>query len=160
MQKISACLWFNGDALEAAKFYTSIFKKSKITQIIYYGEAGSKASGKAKGPVLTVAFELQGQKFLGLNGGPEYNFTPAVSFMVNCKTQKEIDYYWEKLSKGGEKIKCGWLRDKFGLSWQVVPEIWSKMLSDLDSKKAERVMKVLIKMKKLNIKDLKKAFID
>jgi predicted 3-demethylubiquinone-9 3-methyltransferase (glyoxalase superfamily) len=158
MQKITPFLWFDDQAKEAAKFYTSIFKNSKITDVARYGEAGAKVSGRAKGSVMTVSFELDGQEFTALNGGPLFKFTEAVSFVVNCKTQKEVDELWEKLSAGGEKSQCGWLKDKFGLSWQIVPTVLSKLVEDKDAKKSERVMQAMLQMKKLDIEGLKRAY--
>lgn len=154
MKKITPFLWFDGQAEEAMKFYTSIFKNSKKGAISRYGEAGP---GK-KGSVLTAAFTLAGQEFIGLNGGPHYKFTPAVSFSIDCKSQKEVDYYWEKLSAGGKKIQCGWLEDKFGLSWQVVPTVLHKFLQDKDPEKSKRVMEAMLKMQKLEIEVLKQAY--
>jgi len=158
MQKITPCLWFDDQAEEAVKFYASIFKNSKIKSITRYSEDAAKVSGRPKGSVLTVAFKLAGQEFLALNGGPIFKFTEAVSFIVNCKTQAEVDRLWEKLSEGGEKGQCGWLKDKYGLSWQIVPTILSKMLQDKDARKSERVMSALLQMKKLDIKRLEQAF--
>ncbi len=158
MQKITPFLWFDNQAEEAAKFYTSIFKNSKITDIARYGEAGAKVSGRAKGSVMTVSFELDGQEFTALNGGPLFKFTEAVSFVVNCKTQKEVDELWEKLSAGGEKSQCGWLKDKYGLSWQIVPTILTEMMEDKDPKRSERVMQAMLKMAKLDIESLKQAY--
>jgi predicted 3-demethylubiquinone-9 3-methyltransferase (glyoxalase superfamily) len=160
MQKITPCLWFDDNAEEAVKFYTSIFKNSKITGITRYGEAAAKASGRPKGTVMTVTFQLEGQGFMALNGGPEFKFTEAISLMVNCKTQKEIDELWQKFSKGGDKKAqiCGWLKDKYGLSWQIVPSVMNKMMLDKDPKKTERVMTALLKMKKLDIEKLKRAY--
>ena len=158
MQKITPCLWFDDQAEEAVKFYASIFKNSKIKSITRYSEDAAKVSGRPKGSVLTVAFKLAGQEFLALNGGPIFKFTEAVSFIVNCKTQAEVDRLWEKLSEGGEKGQCGWLKDKYGLSWQIVPTMLSKMLQDKDARKSERVMSALLQMKKLDIKRLEQAF--
>ncbi len=158
MQKITPCLWFDDQAEEAVKFYASIFKNSKIKSITRYSEDAAKVSGRPKGSVLTVAFRLAGQEFLALNGGPIFKFTEAVSFIVNCETQAEVDRLWEKLSEGGEKGQCGWLKDKYGLSWQIVPTILSKMLQDKDARKSERVMSALLQMKKLDIKRLEQAF--
>jgi len=158
MQKITPFLWFDNQAEEAAKFYTSIFKNSKITDIARYGEAGAKVSGRAKGSVMTVSFELDGQEFTALNGGPVFKFTEAVSFVVNCKTQKEVDELWEKLSAGGEKSQCGWLKDKYGLSWQIVPTVLTEMLQDKDPGKSERVMQAMLKMQKLDIETLKQSY--
>jgi predicted 3-demethylubiquinone-9 3-methyltransferase (glyoxalase superfamily) len=160
MQKITPFLWFDTQAEEAANFYTSIFKNSKIVSVARYGDEGAKASGRPKGSAMTVAFELEGQKFVALNGGPHFKFTEAVSFVVNCQTQEEVDHYWEKLSAGGDEKaqQCGWLKDKYGLSWQIVPTAMVEMLQDKDPKKSERVMAALIKMKKLDIKTLKQAY--
>ena len=158
MQKITPCWWFDDQAEEAVKFYASIFKNSKIKSITRYSEDAAKVSGRPKGSVLTVAFRLAGQEFLALNGGPIFKFTEAVSFIVNCQTQAEVDRLWEKLSEGGEKGQCGWLKDKYGLSWQIVPTMLSKMLQDKDARKSERVMSALLQMKKLDIKRLEQAF--
>jgi predicted 3-demethylubiquinone-9 3-methyltransferase (glyoxalase superfamily) len=160
MQKITPFLWFDNQAEEAVKFYTSVFKNSKIVNVARYGEAGAKASGKPMGTAMTVAFQLGGQEFVALNGGPHFKLTEAISFVVNCKTQEEVDHYWEKLSEGGnEKAQqCGWLKDKYGLSWQIVPTVLGEMLQDKDARKSERVMSSLLKMKKLDIKTLKQAY--
>ena len=158
MQKITPCLWFDDKAEEAAKFYVSIFKNSKLGKIARYGEAGAEVSGRPKGSVMTVTLQLDGQEFMGLNGGPQFKFTEALSLVVNCKTQEEVDEMWEKLSAGGEKGVCGWLKDKYGLSWQLVPTVVEKMFQDKDAKKTERVMKALLQMKKLDIKKLKQAY--
>jgi len=158
MQKITPCLWFDDQAEKAVKFYASIFKNSKIKSITRYSEDAAKVSGRPKGSVLTVAFQLAGQEFLALNGGPIFKFTEAVSFIVNCETQAEVDRLWEKLSEGGEKGQCGWLKDKYGLSWQIVPTMLSKMLRDKDARKSERVMSALLQMKKLDIKRLEQAY--
>jgi predicted 3-demethylubiquinone-9 3-methyltransferase (glyoxalase superfamily) len=157
MQKITPFLWFNDNAEEAVKFYTSVFKNSKIGKIARYDEAGEKASGRPKGSVMTVEFELEGQEFVALNGGPHFKFTEAISFVVNCETQEEVDYYWEKLSAGGKEVQCGWLKDKYGLSWQIVPKVLGELLSDKDAAKAQRVMDAMLKMVKLDIKKLKQA---
>jgi len=155
MEKITPCLWFDGKAEEAARFYTSVFKKSKMGAITRYGETGP---GK-KGSVMTVTFEIEGQEFMGLNGGPEFKFSEAISFVVHCKTQKQVDRYWDRLLKGGGKpVQCGWLTDKFGLSWQIVPTVLPRMLKDKDPVKTERVMAAVIKMVKLDVKALKKAY--
>ena len=153
-QKITACLWFDDQAEEAVRFYTSLFKNSKIGEVTHYGEGAPRP----KGSVLTVRFHLNGQEFLALNGGPVFKFTEAVSFIVNCPTQKEVDRLWDKLSQGGEKVQCGWLKDKYGLSWQIVPTVLSKMLSDPDPARAEKVLQAVLKMKKLDITGLKKAY--
>jgi predicted 3-demethylubiquinone-9 3-methyltransferase (glyoxalase superfamily) len=158
MQTITPFLWFDDKAEEAANFYTSIFKNSKIVKIARYGEAGAEVSGRPKGSVMTVGFQLQRQEFVALNGGPQFKFTEAISLVVNCQTQEEVDRYWEKLSSGGQEIQCGWLKDKYGLSWQIVPTILDEMLSDPDPKKAERVMKAMLQMKKIDIKGLKQAY--
>ncbi len=152
-QKIKACLWFDRNAEEAVKFYTTVFKNSKKGKTSYYGDG----SFLPKGTVLTVAFQLEGQDFLALNGGTIFKFTEAVSFVVDCKTQKEVDYYWEKLSKGGEKSQCGWLKDKFGVSWQVVPSMINEWMTDKNPEKSDRVMEAILKMRKLDIKILKQA---
>ena len=154
MEKITPCLWFDGKAEEAIRFYTSIFKKSKKGVITKYGEAGP---GK-KGTVMTATFEIAGQEFMALNGGPEFKFSPAISFVVNCKKQKEVDYYWEKLLEGGAPQQCGWLTDKFGVSWQVVPTALPKLLKDKDPVRSQRVMEAMLKMVKLDIKLLKQAY--
>jgi predicted 3-demethylubiquinone-9 3-methyltransferase (glyoxalase superfamily) len=158
MQRITPFLWFDDKAEEAASFYTSIFKNSKIVNIARYGDAGAEVSGRAKGTVMTVAFQLDGQEFVALNGGPQFKFTEAISFVVNCQTQEEVDEYWKKLSDGGQEVQCGWLRDKYGLSWQIVPTILNEMVGDPDPKKAERVMKAMLQMKKIDIKGLKQAY--
>jgi Uncharacterized protein conserved in bacteria len=157
MQKITPFLWFNDNAEEAVKFYTSIFKKSKIGKIARYDEAGEKVAGRPAGSVMTIEFELEGQDFIALNGGPHFKFNEAVSFVVSCKTQTEVDYYWNKLSAGGKEVQCGWLKDKFGLSWQVVPTILGELMSDKDPVKSQRVMEAMLKMVKLDIKKLKDA---
>jgi predicted 3-demethylubiquinone-9 3-methyltransferase (glyoxalase superfamily) len=157
-QKITPFLWFDNQAEEAAKFYTSIFKNSKIENVTRYDEEGPKVSGRPKGSVMTVPFQIEGQEFVALNGGPMFKFTEAISFIVNCETQKEVDFYWEKLSAGGEEVQCGWLKDRFGLSWQVVPTVLTEMLQDKDPQKAQRVMAAMLKMKKIEIADLKKAY--
>jgi predicted 3-demethylubiquinone-9 3-methyltransferase (glyoxalase superfamily) len=155
MQKITPFLWFNGNAEAAVKFYRSVFKDSKILQTTRYSESSANAAGQPKGAVMTIAFELNGVKFMGLNGGPEFKFNEAISFMVNCRTQREIDHYWKKLSAGGKEIQCGWLKDKFGVAWQIVPAILPELMSD--KIKTERVMQEVIKMKKLDIATLKRA---
>ena len=157
MQKITPFLWFNDNAEAAVKFYTSIFKKSKIGKIARYDEAGAKVSGRPAGSVMTIEFQLEGQEFVALNGGPEFKFTEAVSFVVNCKTQAEVDKFWKKLSAGGKEVQCGWLRDKFGLSWQIVPTVLVALLADKDAAKSQRVMQAMLKMVKLDIDKLKQA---
>ena len=158
MQKINPCLWFDDKAEEAAKFYVSIFKNSKLGNITRYGEAGAEVSGRPTGSVMTVTFEIEGQEFVALNGGPHFKFSEAISFMVKCETQKEIDEMWEKLSQGGKEGQCGWLKDKYGLSWQIVSPVWDEMLRDKDVKKSERVMKAILQMTKPDIKTLKQAY--
>jgi len=154
MQKITPFLWFDGNAEEAVHFYASIFKDSKIGTVMRYGDAGPGP----KGSVMTVAFELNGQEFIGLNGGPTYKFTPAVSFMVHCETQEEVDDYWDKLSEGGAPNVCGWLQDKYGLSWQIVPTALLRMLEDKDPAKSNGVMQAMMKMTKLDISVLQAAY--
>ena len=158
MQKIRPCLWFDSQAEEAVKFYTSIFKNSKVLKTARYGEAGAKVSGQPKGTVMTITFQIEGQEFMALNGGPIFKFSEAISLIVDCKTQKEVDELWEKLSEGGEKGVCGWLKDKYGLSWQIVPTVVGEMLQDKDARKAERVMEAILKMTKLDIAALKQAY--
>jgi predicted 3-demethylubiquinone-9 3-methyltransferase (glyoxalase superfamily) len=158
IRKITPHLWFEDNAEEAAKFYTSIFKNSRILNITHYGESAAEVSGRPKGTVMTMTFELEGQQFTALNGGPIFKFSPAISFSVNCETQEEVDYLWQKLSEGGEEEQCGWLKDKFGVSWQIVPSILAKMIHDKDANKSERVIKAMLQMKKLDIQGLKKAF--
>jgi len=158
MQKITPFLWFANQAEEAATFYTSIFKNSKIVSVTRYDEAGAEASGRPKGTVMTVAFELEGQTFTALNGGPVFKFTEAISFVVNCTTQKEVDELWEKLSEGGEKERCGWLKDKYGVSWQIVPVILVELLQDKDAEKTQRVMEAMLQMDKLDMEGLKHAY--
>jgi len=157
-QKISPFLWFDHQAEDAVNFYVSIFKNSKIGSVTRYVEEAAKASGRPKGSVMTVAFELNGQEFVALNGGPIFKFTEAISFVVNCETQAEVDHFWEKLSGGGQEVQCGWLKDRFGVSWQVVPTVLGEMLQDKDREKSRRVMAAILKMKKLNIEALKKAY--
>ncbi|VVB77878.1 3-demethylubiquinone-9 3-methyltransferase [uncultured archaeon] len=158
MQKITPFLWFDNQAEEAMNFYVSIFKNSKILGITRYTEEGAKVSGIPEGTVMTATFELDGQKFIALNGGPKFKFTEAISFFVNCDTQKEIDELWEKLSLGGEKGKCGWLKDRYGVSWQIVPIILGKMLGDKDLEKSKRVIKSMLQMDKIDIQTLKQAY--
>jgi predicted 3-demethylubiquinone-9 3-methyltransferase (glyoxalase superfamily) len=158
MQKITTMLWFDGDAEEAAKFYTSIFKKSKILGIIRCGEAAAKSSGNRPGSVLTVEFEIEGQKFTALNGGPNFKFNESISFVVNCKKQSEIDYFWKKLTSGGGKeVACGWLKDKYGVSWQIVPQNIMKLINSKHPERADRVMSEVMNMVKLDIKTLENA---
>lgn len=157
-EKIKPFLWFDNDAEEAAKFYVSIFKNSRIVDTVRYGEAGAEVSGRERGTVMTVTFELEGQQFIALNGGPVFKFSPAISFSVSCERQDEVDRLWEQLSEGGEKGQCGWLKDKFGVSWQVVPDGLVEMLHDKNPSKSERVMKAMLQMTKIEIEILKKAY--
>jgi predicted 3-demethylubiquinone-9 3-methyltransferase (glyoxalase superfamily) len=159
IHKITPCLWFDDQAEEAATFYTGVFRNSKIVSMSRYGEAGYEVHGRPAGTVLTVAFELEGQAFTALNGGPVFKFN-AISFQVNCETQDEVDYYWEKLGAGGDETaqQCGWLKDKYGVSWQVVPSVLVEMLQDHDSAKSQRAMSALLQMKKLDIEELRRAF--
>ena len=154
MQKITPFLWFDGNAEEAMNFYTSIFKNSKIGRITRYGDAGPGP----KGAVMSGTFQLDGQEFMALNGGPQFKFTEAISFFVNCETQEEVDELWEKLSAGGQKSRCGWLKDKYGLSWQIIPSALGKMLGDKDPEKSQRVMKAILQMDKIDIKRLEQAY--
>jgi predicted 3-demethylubiquinone-9 3-methyltransferase (glyoxalase superfamily) len=153
MQKITPFLWFDGKAEEAMNFYVSIFKNSKVVSVARYGDAGPGP----KGTVMSATFQLEGQEFYALNGGPQYKFTPAISLFISCKTQEEVDELWEKLSEGGRTDQCGWLQDKFGLSWQVIPTILGELLSDKDRAKSNRVMQAMMKMTKIDIKKLKQA---
>lgn len=158
-QRITPFLWFDGQAEEAANNYTSIFKNSKILSITRYDEAGAKASGQPVGTVMTVAFQLDGQEFVAINGGPHFKFSCAVSFVVNCETQDEVDYYWEKLSEGGDETaqQCGWLADKYGLSWQVVPTVVPELLTSPEPEKPLRAMQAILQMKKIDIATVMKA---
>jgi predicted 3-demethylubiquinone-9 3-methyltransferase (glyoxalase superfamily) len=161
MQKITPFLWFDGQAEQAAKFYTSIFKNSKLGRILRYSEevARTSQSGQPVGSVLTIEFEIEGQTFTALNGGPQFKFNESVSFVVNCETQEEVDYYWEKLiAGGGKESACGWLKDKFGVSWQITPTVLIDMLHAKDAKKSERVMHAMLQMGKIDIKTLKDAY--
>ena len=160
--RITPCLWFDDQAEAAVGFYTAIFKDSKVVKIARYGEAGREIHGGKAGSVMTVAFELDGQAFVALNGGPVFEFNEAISLVVNCETQEEVDYYWGKLSEGGDKKaqQCGWLKDKYGASWQVVPRILIEMLSDPDSEKSQTAMKAMLQMKKIDIAELKRACAD
>jgi predicted 3-demethylubiquinone-9 3-methyltransferase (glyoxalase superfamily) len=157
MQKITPHLWFDKEAEEAANFYVSIFKNSKIVNVSRYGEAGQEVHGQAPGTAMTVEFELNGQRFLALNAGPVFKFNEAISFLIDCEDQAEVDYYWEKLSAVPESEQCGWLKDKYGLSWQVVPRQLSELLAGADREAADRTMAALLKMKKLDIAALKQA---
>ena len=154
MQKITPFLWFDHQAEEAANFYTSLFKDSRIVSISRYGEGGPGPQGT----VFTVNFMLEGQEFIALNGGPEFAFSPAISFFVDCSTQAEVDRLWEKLTDGGEEVQCGWLKDKYGLSWQVIPKVLSQLLGDPDSEKSQRAMKAMLQMKKIDIEKIKRAY--
>jgi predicted 3-demethylubiquinone-9 3-methyltransferase (glyoxalase superfamily) len=154
MQKIMPFLWFDDKAEEAMKFYTSIFKNSKIGRITRYGQGGPGP----KGTVMSCTFQLEGQEFMALNGGPQFTFSPAISFFVNCETQEEVDELWEKLSEGGEKERCGWLKDKYGLSWQIIPTTLGKLLSDPDPQKSNRVMRAMLQMDKIDIARLQQAY--
>lgn len=158
LERITPCLWFDSQAEEAAKFYVSVFKKGKLGKIARYGKEGFEVHGRPAGSVMTVEFELDGQRFLALNGGPHFKFSEAISFIVECATQKELDYYWRKLSEGGEEGPCGWLKDRYGLSWQIVPSVMSRMFDDHETPRAQRVMKAMLKMGKLDIKALQKAY--
>jgi predicted 3-demethylubiquinone-9 3-methyltransferase (glyoxalase superfamily) len=155
---MTTCLWFDTQAEQAAKFYTSVFEDSRLGGITRYAKEGRDIHGKEAGTVMTVEFELRGQRFVALNGGPHFKFNEAVSFQVHCETQKEIDYYWENLSKGGSEGPCGWLKDQFGVSWQVVPTVLPAMLSDADPKKSERVTKAFLQIKKFDIGALQRAY--
>ncbi|HEY4256760.1 MAG TPA: VOC family protein [Candidatus Udaeobacter sp.] len=159
MQKITPFLWFDHQAEEAAKFYASVFKSSKVGRIFRYSEQAAEKTGRPVGSVLTIEFEIEGQKFVALNGGPLFKFNESISFVVNCDSQEEVDYFWEKLTAdGGEESACGWLKDKFGLSWQVVPTVLIDMLHDEDSERSERATNAMLQMKKIDIKTLQKAY--
>ncbi len=160
LQTITPCLWFDDQAEEAAEFYTAIFKNSRILGVTRYGEAGREIHGKPAGSIMTVAFELDGQAFTALNGGPLFTFTEAISFQVRCETQEEVDYYWGKLSEGGDARaqQCGWLKDKYGVSWQVVPTALLEMINDPDAEKSRRAMEAMLQMKKIDIETLKRAY--
>ena len=158
MQKITPFLWYDDQAEEAAKFYCSIFKNSKVGKITRYEEESAKATGRPAGTAMTVAFEIEGQKFTALNGGPHFKFTEAVSFVVDCETQEEVDYFWDKLTAdGGSESQCAWLKDKYGLSWQIVPTILIELLQDKDAEKSHRVMLAMMQMKKIDIATLQRA---
>ena len=154
MQKITPFLWFDDQAEEAMNFYVSIFKNSKIVSVNRYGEAGPGPKGK----VMTATFQLNGQEFMALNGGPEFRFTEAISFFVNCETQQEVDELWQKLSEGGEKGQCGWLKDKYGVSWQIIPTALGQLLGDKDPKKSQNVMQAMLQMTKIDIATLRRAY--
>lgn len=158
MQQLIPHLWFDDQAEQAAKFYTSVFKDAKILNTVRYPKAAEEVSGKKAGSVMTVEFELNGQRFVALNGGPEFRFNESVSFMIPCADQKEVDYYWQRLTEGGEESVCGWLKDRFGLSWQVVPERLSEMLEDGDERKVEAVTAAFLQMKKLDVATLEQAY--
>ena len=159
-QRITPCLWFDDQAEEAVDFYTAIFRNSKILNVARYGESGKEIHGKKPGSVMTVAFELDGQAFTALNGGPVFKFNEAISLQINCETQEEVDYYREKLSKGGDEKaqQCGWLKDRYGVSWQVVPTILPELISDPDPVKSQRVFSAMLKMKKIDIAELRRAY--
>jgi predicted 3-demethylubiquinone-9 3-methyltransferase (glyoxalase superfamily) len=156
MQKITPCLWFDTEGEEAAKFYTSVFPNSRIVDVARYGSAGPRPEGT----VMTVSFELDGQQFVALNGGPEFTFNEAISFQVDCKTQDEVDTFWSTLSEGGEEGPCGWLKDRYGVSWQIVPTVLPELLSDPDQEKAQRVMRAMLNMKKIEIDALERAAVE
>ena len=156
MQGITPCLWFDTEGEEAARFYTSVFPNSKIVNVARYGSAGPRPEGT----VMTVDFELDGQQFVALNGGPEFTFNEAISFQVNCETQEDVDAFWSALSKGGEEGPCGWLKDRFGVSWQIVPVVLPELLADPDQEKAQRVMRAMLKMKKIEIDALERAAVE
>jgi predicted 3-demethylubiquinone-9 3-methyltransferase (glyoxalase superfamily) len=158
MQKITPFLWFNDKAEEAVNFYISVFKNAKLGKITRYGKEAANASGRPTGTVMTVTFQVDGLEFIALNGGPHFQFTEAVSFVVNCETQAEIDELWEKLSKDGQESQCGWLKDKYGLSWQIVPTALGKWMSDADSEKSRRVMQAILQMQKLDMRILQEAY--
>lgn len=158
MQKITPFLWFDENAEEAVNFYTSIFKNSKIKRISRYKNEPAAVPGHAPGSVMTITFELEGQEFTAMNGGPGYKFTPAISLMVNCKTQEEVDYYWDALARGGQEVQCGWLTDKYGMSWQITPIAMMDMLHDKDEEKAKRAMQAMMQMVKLDVNKLKQAY--
>jgi len=157
MQKITPFLWFDNQAEEAVNYYLSIFKNSKILNVARYGDDAAKVSGRPNGSVMTVSFQLDGQQFVALNGGPVFSFSPAISFVVNCQTQQEVDELWEKLSAGGEQQQCGWIKDKYGVTWQIVPTALGELLSNPDAAKAQRVMQAMLQMTKLDINGLQQA---
>jgi predicted 3-demethylubiquinone-9 3-methyltransferase (glyoxalase superfamily) len=159
MQKITPFLWFDSNAEEAVNFYASVFKNSKVGKVTRYDESSSKAAGRPEGSVMTMEFELEGQNFVAINGGPHFKFTEAVSFVVDCGSQEEVDYFWEKLTaEGGQESQCGWLKDKYGLSWQITPRVLIEMIGDKDPQKAHRVMEAMLQMKKIDIATLKRAY--
>jgi len=156
-RKLTPCLWFDSEAEEAANFYVSVFKNSRIGKIGRYGKEGYEVHGRKAGTVMTVEFKIEGQKFLALNGGPHFKFNEAISFQVHCQTQEEVDYFWSRLSEGGKEAPCGWLKDKFGLSWQIIPDVLPQLLTDKNVEKAGRVMKSMLQMKKIDIAALQRA---
>jgi predicted 3-demethylubiquinone-9 3-methyltransferase (glyoxalase superfamily) len=159
MQKITPFLWFDNNAEEAVNFYVSIFKNSKVGKATRYNEASSKAAGRPEGSVMTMEFQLEGQDFVAINAGPHFKFTEAISFVVDCGSQEEVDYFWEKLTAaGGQESQCGWLKDKYGLSWQITPRVLIEMIGDKDPQKAQRVMEAMMQMKKIDIPTLKRAY--
>ena len=158
MQKITPFLWFDTQAEEAVNYYVSIFRNSKIVNVARYGDDGAKVSGRPRGSVMTVAFQLDGQPFVALNGGPVFTCSPAISFVVDCRTQEEVDRLWDKLSAGGEQQQCGWLRDKYGVTWQIVPSVLGELMSDPNPAKSQRVMQAMLQMTKLDIKTLQRAY--
>jgi predicted 3-demethylubiquinone-9 3-methyltransferase (glyoxalase superfamily) len=159
-QRITPFLWFDHQAEEAANFYVAIFKNSRIHGVARYDDESSRASGRPKGSVMTVSFELDGQEFTALNGGPLFKFTEAISLVVNCETQAEVDHFWNMLTAGGQEVQCGWLKDRFGVSWQVVPAVLPQMLQDKDPERAKRVMAAMLQMKKISVDGLKRAYED
>jgi len=159
MQKITPFLWFDNNAEEAVNFYVSIFKNSKVGKVTRYNEASSKAAGRPEGSVMTLEFQLEGQNFVAINAGPHFKFTEAISFVVDCGSQEEVDYFWEKLTAdGGQESQCGWLKDKYGLSWQITPRVLIEMIGDKDPQKAQRVMEAMLQMKQIDIATLKRAY--
>lgn len=159
MQKITPFLWFDSNAEEAVNFYVSFFKNSKVGKVTHYNEASSQAAGRPAGSVMTMEFQLEGQNFVAINGGPHFKFTEAISFVVDCETQEEVDYFWEKLTAaGGQESQCGWLKDKYGLSWQITPRVLIEMIGDKDPQKAQRVMAAMLQMKKIDIPTLRRAY--
>ena len=158
MQKITPCLWFDDQAEEAVNFYVSLIPNSRVKSVTRYGPAAAQAADRPEGMVMTIAFELDGQEFLALNGGPMFTFSPAISFMVNCESQQEIDELWDKLSDGGQTNQCGWLQDRFGVSWQITPTVLPRFLQDKDPEKSERVMEAMLQMEKLDIERLEQAY--
>jgi predicted 3-demethylubiquinone-9 3-methyltransferase (glyoxalase superfamily) len=158
MEKIIPFLWFEDNAEEAVNFYVSVFRNSRIVSVTHYGAAAAEAAGMQQGGVMTIAFELEGQPFIALNGGPGFDFNPAISFAISCDSQEEIDVLWEKLSEEGTQVECGWLEDRFGISWQIVPSVLGKMITDPDHERADRVTRALLGMKKIDLAALKRAF--